>query len=187
MPMIRNGLFAIAACLLTAAPVVAQDTRVLDAFETTGAWEADASTDVTSTIRTVPGREGQALRLDFDFNGRAGYAFAAREIDVTLPENYEISFWVRGVGPLNTFEVKFTDAENENVWWRQTTRYDFPDDWTLFTIKRRQVTKAWGPGEDPVLRQAERMEFVVVAAEGGSGHIEIDQLTLREQIGRAHV
>lgn len=180
MSMIRNGLLATIACLLTAAPALAQDTRVLDAFETTGAWEADASTDVTSTIRTVPGREGQALRLDFDFNGRAGYAFAAREIDLVLPENYEISFWVRGVGPSNTFEVKFTDAENENVWWRQTTRYDFPDDWTLFTIKRRQVTKAWGPGEDPVLRRAERMEFVVVAAEGGAGHIEIDQLTLRE-------
>ena len=180
MSMIRNGLLVITACLLTAAPALAQDTRVLDAFETTGAWEADASTDVSSAIRTVPGRDGQALRLDFDFNGRAGYAFAAREIDFALPENYEISFWVRGVGPLNTFEVKFTDAENENVWWRQTTRYDFPDDWTLFTIKRRQVTKAWGPGEDPVLRQAERMEFVVVAAEGGSGHIEIDQLPLRE-------
>ena len=180
MPMIRNGLLAITACLLAAMPALAQDTRVLDAFETTGAWEADASTDVTSTIRTVPGREGQALRLDFDFNGRAGYAFAAREIDLTLPDNYEISFWVRGVGPLNTFEVKFTDAENENVWWRQVSRYDFPGDWTLFTIKRRQVSKAWGPGEDPVLRQAARMEFVVVAAEGGAGHIEIDQLTLRE-------
>lgn len=180
MSMIRNGLLAIAACLLTAAPALAQDTRVLDALETIGAWEADASTDVSSTIRTVPGREGQALRLDFDFNGRAGYAFAAREIDLVLPDNYEISFWVRGVGPSNTFEVKFTDAANENVWWRQVSRYDFPDDWTLFTIKRRQVTKAWGPGEDPVLRRAERMEFVVVAAEGGAGHIEIDQLTLRE-------
>ncbi|WP_226635166.1 discoidin domain-containing protein [Brevundimonas poindexterae] len=180
MSMIRNTLLGLAACFTLTAPAVAQDARVLDAFETTGAWEADASTDVSSAIRTVPGRKGQALRLDFDFNGRAGYAFAAREIDFALPENYEISFWVRGVGPLNTFEVKFTDAENENVWWRQTTRYDFPDDWTLFTIKRRQVTKAWGPGEDPVLRQAERMEFVVVAAEGGSGHIEIDQLTLRE-------
>ncbi|MBL0947360.1 MAG: discoidin domain-containing protein [Brevundimonas sp.] len=178
--MIRNGLLATIACLLAVAPALAQDTRVLDAFETTGAWEADASTDVTSTIRTVPGREGQALRLDFDFNGRAGYAFAAREIDLVLPDNYEISFWVRGVGPSNTFEVKFTDAANENVWWRQVSRYDFPDDWTLFTIKRRQVTKAWGPGEDPVLRRAERMEFVVVAAEGGAGHIEIDQLTLRE-------
>ncbi len=180
MSMIRKGLLAVTASLLAAAPALAQDARVLDAFETTGTWEADASTDVTSTIRAVPGREGQALRLDFDFNGRAGYAFAAREIDLVLPDNYEISFWVRGVGPLNTFEVKFTDAENENVWWRQTTRYDFPGDWNLFTIKRRQVTKAWGPGEDPVLRQAARMEFVVVAAEGGAGHIEIDQLTLRE-------
>ncbi len=157
----------------------AQTPRVLDAFETLAPWTADASTDVSSTIGAVPGRTGQAMRLDYDFNGKSGYAFATRALTFQAPENYEISFWVRGEGPTNTFEVKFADATGENVHWRQTTRYDAPGDWTLFTIKKRQVIWAWGPNPDRTFRGAERIEFVVVAGEGGQGFIEIDQLSVR--------
>lgn len=153
---------------------------VLDDIEDLTAWKADASTDVSSTISAVPGHDGQAMRLDYDFNGRSGYAFAARALSFIAPENYEIAFWVRGAALPNTFEVKFTDASAENVHWRQTTRYDFPDGWTLFTIKKRQIAWAWGPNPDRAFRGAERIEFVVTAGEGGKGFIEIDGLTLRE-------
>lgn len=167
------------AALLIAAPAQAQSNRTLDTFEDLTPWTADASTDVTSTISSVPGHRGDAMRLDYDFNGRSGYAFAARELSFQAPENYEIRFWVRGEGPTNTFEVKFTDASVENVHWRQVTRYDFPGGWTQFVIKKRQVIWAWGPNPDRTFRGAERIEFVVTAGEGGRGFIEIDDLTIR--------
>ena len=154
---------------------------ILDDFEDLSVWKADASTDVSSTISAVPGHDGgHAMRLDYDFNGKSGYAFAARSLSFTAPENYEISFWVRGDTLPNTFEIKFTDASAENVHWRQTTRYDFPDGWTLFTIKKRQIVWAWGPNPDRAFRGAERIEFVVTAGEGGKGFIEVDGLTLRQ-------
>lgn len=165
--------------LLMAAPAVAQSSRTLDTFENLAPWTADASTDVTSTISSVPGNRGEAMRLSYDFNGRSGYAFAARDLSFEAPENYEIRFWVRGEGPTNTFEIKFTDASGENVHWRQMTRYDFPGGWTEFVIKKRQIVWAWGPNPDRVFRGAERIEFVVVAGEGGRGFIEVDDLTLR--------
>jgi hypothetical protein len=160
---------------MTPAPVV------LDDFEDLTPWKADASTDVSSAISAVAGHDGgRAMRLDYDFNGKSGYAFAARPLTFTAPANYEIQFWVRGDTLPNTFEVKFTDATAENVHWRQTTRYDFPDGWTLFTIEKRQVTWAWGPNPDHAFRGAGRIEFVVTAGEGGKGFIEVDDLTLRE-------
>ena len=146
---------------LMAAPAFAQQTKVLDEMEEAAVWTADASTDVFSTVSSVAGHDGRAVRLTYDFNGKAGYAFAARALPFDLPDNYEISFWMRGAGPTNTFEVKFTDASAENVWWKQTARYDFPDGWTRFVIKRRQVSKAWGPSPETELRRAERVEFVV--------------------------
>lgn len=167
------------AALLIAAPAQAQSSRTLDTFEDLAPWTADASTDVTSTITSVDGHRGEAMRLDYDFNGRSGYAFAARELSFETPENYEIRFWVRGEGPSNTFEVKFTDASAENVHWRQVTRYDFPGGWTQFVIKKRQVIWAWGPNPDRTFRGAERIEFVVTAGEGGKGFIEVDDLTIR--------
>lgn len=178
--MMSRFLVLAAALFAPAAPANAQDTRVLDAFEILTPWTADASTDVSSTISNVSGYQGRAMRLDYDFNGRSGYAFATRALSFEAPENYEISFWVRGQGPTNTFEVKFADETGENVHWRQTTRYEFPGDWTLFTIKKRRVIWAWGPNPDRTFRGAERIEFVVVAGEGGKGFIEIDQLSVRE-------
>ncbi len=167
------------AAFVIAAPAQAQSTRTLDPFEDLAPWTADASTDVTSTLSAVPGHRGKAMRIDYDFNGRSGYAFASRDLSFEAPENYEIRFWVRGQGPTNTFEIKFTDASGENVHWRQTTRYDFPDGWTEFVIKKRQVIWAWGPNPDRTFRGAERIEFVVTAGEGGRGFIEVDDLTIR--------
>ena len=73
---------------LLATAVHAQPARVLDPFETLTPWTADASTDVSSTISAVDGHDGRAMRLTWDFNGRSGYAFAARALDLDVPDNY---------------------------------------------------------------------------------------------------
>jgi hypothetical protein len=166
--------------LAFAAPAQAQQSRILDPFEDLAPWSADASTDVSSTISPVEGRDGRAMRLTYDFNGKSGYAFAARALPLDVPENYEISFWVRGQGRSNTLEIKFVDTSADNVHWRQVRGWTAPNGWTLFTIKRRQIVRAWGPNPDHAFRGAARMEFVVTAGEGGEGWIEVDQLTLRE-------
>lgn len=165
----------------TEVPVQAVVPVRLDDFEDLTLWRADASTDVSSSISPVVGPDGsQALRLSYDFNGRSGYAFATRSLPITTPENYEIRFRVRGSGLPNTFEIKLTDASAENVHWRQITNFDFPDGWTEFVIKKRQIVWAWGPNPDRTFRGAERIEFVVTAGQGGEGWIEVDSLELLE-------
>ncbi|HYC69055.1 discoidin domain-containing protein [Brevundimonas sp.] len=177
--LVRVALF-FGLALIWAAPVEAQTARVLDPFETLTPWSADASTDVSSAISSVPGRDGKAMRLDYDFNGVSGYAFAARAIDLEVPDNYEISFWLRGEMAPNTLEIKFVDGSGDNVHWRQIRGFKANLEWTRYTIKKRQIAWAWGPNPDRTFRGAERIEFVVTAGEGGKGWIEIDQLELRE-------
>jgi hypothetical protein len=176
--VIRAILAAFA--LLIATPVAAQDTRLLDGFEDLSPWSADASTDVSSRISSVDGTTGRAMRLDYDFNGKSGYAFAARALPLEVPENFEISFLVRGETRPNTLEIKLVDASGDNVHWRRIERWTAPDGWTRFVIKKRQIIWAWGPDPDRSFRGAARLEFVITAGEGGAGHIEIDDLTLRE-------
>lgn len=175
-----RSLMACVAALMLALPAHAQTARVLDPFETLSSWTADASTDVSSAISPVDGHDGRAMRLSYDFNGRSGYAFAARAIDLDVPDNYEISFWLRGEMRPNTLEIKFVDASGDNVHWRQIRGFQANAEWTRYTIKRRQIVRAWGPNPDHAFRGAERMEFVVTAGEGGAGWIEVDQLELRE-------
>lgn len=154
---------------------------VLDDFGDLTLWRADASTDVSSSVSAVEGPDqSQAMRLSYNFNGRSGYAFATRSLPLAVPENYEIRFRVRGRGLPNTFEIKLTDASAENVHWRQVTNFDFPEGWTEFVIKKRQIIWAWGPNPDRAFRGAERIEFVVTAGQGGEGWIEVDDLVLLE-------
>lgn len=173
-------LLLLIAGLAFALPAQAQSSRVLDGFGTLSSWSADASTDVSSTISSVAGHDGRAMRLDYDFNGRSGYAFAARAIDLRVPDNYEISFWLRGDMAPNTLEIKFVDATGHNVHWRRVERFQANGEWTRYVVKKRQIVWAWGPEPDRTFRGAARIEFVITAGQGGRGWIEVDQLELRE-------
>lgn len=167
----------LAAALLV--PALAQAQQVLDHFDTLAPWQAQASDGVTSTATSVPGYRGQALRLDFDFHGKGGYAFARRALPLDLPDNYELSFMVKGDAPANHVEFKLTDASGDNVWWYRLPDYTFPNDWKLVRFKKRQVAFAWGPVQDRTLRRADKIEFVVSAGSGGKGSVWIDELALR--------
>lgn len=160
-------------------PAQAGAQQLLDGFETLAPWQAQASDGVSAHASAVPGFKGQALRLDFDFAGKGGYAFARRALPLDLPDNYEISFMVKADAPANHFEFKLTDASGDNVWWYRLPDYVFPGDWKQVRFKKRQVAFAWGPTKDRTLRRADRIEFVVSAGSGGKGAIHLDELSLR--------
>jgi hypothetical protein len=172
---------SIAAALLapTLAGAQPQLPVPLDGFETLAPWQARASDGVAASAASVPGFRGQALRLDFDFGGKGGYAFARRALPLDLPDNYEISFMVKADAPSNHFEFKLADASGDNVWWYRLPDYTFPNDWKLVRFKKRQVAFAWGPTKDRTLRRADHIEFVVSAGSGGKGSVYVDELALR--------
>ncbi|RFP18337.1 MULTISPECIES: discoidin domain-containing protein [unclassified Duganella] len=150
---------------------------VLDDFSNVTQWQAQASDGVLSRASAADG----GLRLDFDFAGRGGYAFARRSLPLDLPENYEISFYIRADAPVNHFEFKLTDASGDNVWWFQQQNYVFPKQWQQVRIKKRQILFAWGPTRDRNLTHADHVEFVVSAGSGGgNGSVTIRQLAIRE-------
>ena len=92
--------------------------RLLDGFETLGGVDSRRLRRRQGlALRHAAGIEGRALRLDFDFGRSAGYAFVRRELPLDLPENFELSFWLRAKAPANNFEVKLADASGDNVWW----------------------------------------------------------------------
>lgn len=157
------------------APVV----RLLDDFEDTSAWSAHPASGVSLDLSPGEGLHGHALRMDFHFSG-GGYAVARRTLPVELPANYAFSFQLRGEAPVNTLEFKLLDASGENVWWHVRRDVSFPDTWQPVTIKKRQISFAWGPQGGGELRQVAAIEIVVTAGSGGTGSVWIDDLELRE-------
>jgi hypothetical protein len=166
--------------LARAAEVAPAQTQVLDALDDISAWRTLASDGVSASVHPARGVQGGALVLEFNFNQTAGYAAASRALPLRLPDNYELSFWIRGEAGRNNFELKLVDASGFNVWWYRRANFVFTGDWQQLRVKRRQIEFAWGPTTDQVLREAAAVEFVVSAGrDGGQGNVWFDQLALK--------
>ncbi|UZK67871.1 discoidin domain-containing protein [Sphingomonas sp. M1-B02] len=153
--------------------------QAIERFDTIEGWSAQASDGVSSRIASVPGQQGKALRLSYDFGRVSGYAFARKVLPVIFPENYELRFRVRGTGGVNDLQLKFVDASGENVWWYQIVNFRPGAAWQTVRVRRRDLSFAWGPKTDKVLRRTASLELVVVRGrDGGAGHVEIDELEL---------
>ncbi len=159
---------------------------VLDNFDDVTRWQVQHTDDVTASLQGVDDKGGKALRLDFEFtdgkgNPINGYATARRALALDLPQNYELSFRVRGDAPVNNLQFKLIDASGENVWWLNQPDFTFPHDWQQIRVKQRQLSFAWGPTTDHTLRHSASIEFVVSSGrEGGKGSVYFDQLSIRE-------
>ncbi|HEY8540564.1 MAG TPA: discoidin domain-containing protein [Steroidobacteraceae bacterium] len=182
--MRRVGLFAL--MLLCAVgfaadePAVPPETSVLDPLDDASAWDTAVSENVIASLRSAEGLKGGALVMEFDLANTAGYASARRKLPTELPEDYEISFWMRGEAGRNHLEVKFVDESGFNVWWYRRPNFQVSGDWQQIRIKRRQIEFAWGPTTDKVLRRFASIEFGIGAGvDGGRGSLWFDDLTLK--------
>ncbi len=158
-------------------PAAVAPSRV-DPFEELAAWKAAPAEGVALALSAAPGERGPALRLDFDFQGRAGWAAARRDFPLELPGNYEIAFSVRGEGASNDLEVKLVDASGENVWWAVRREFVPPQAWQRLRLKKRHFTFAWGPAGGGEIRRVAAFEIAVTARAGGRGWIALDDLTI---------
>jgi hypothetical protein len=155
--------------------------RVLDSFDDIAPWKAVASDGVQASVHPAEGVGGRALRLDFDLAGTAGYALARRALPLDVPAHYELSFYLRADAPVNDLQVKLLDPSGENVWWFNRPNFQFPREWQLVRIKKRQIDFAWGPTKERTLRHAATVELVVAAGRGGGrGSVYVSRLVLRE-------
>lgn len=151
----------------------------LDSLDTIAPWQAKASDGIAARATSVAGHDGKALRLDWDFDSVAGYAFVRRDLPLTLPDNYAISFWVRWTGGTNNLEFKLVDASGDNVWWVSKPDIALKPGWQQITVPKRDIAFAWGPTKDKVLREAASIEFVVSRGrDGGQGSLDIDDIRL---------
>ena len=173
----RIGLavLSLACCAMSAHS--AEPVVPLDTFGDIAPWEVVASDDVMA--RVVPA--GMALRLEFNFNGKAGWAMTRRALPTRLPDNFEITLKVRGDARPNDLQFKLTDASAENVWWFRKPDYVVPAQWQTLRIRKSDIEFAWGPTEDRTLRGFASVEIGFGAGHGGgAGAIEIAELSLQE-------
>jgi hypothetical protein len=173
-----RGLWAL---LVVATPALAAPPTaplVVDDFQSSSAWSAVPASGVTMKLTAEPGPHGNALRVDLDFHGGGGYAVLHRKLDLDLPENYRFEFSLHGETAPQNLELKLIDDSGENVWWCNQVNFEYPREWTLERVRKRQISFAWGPKGGGELRHVAALEFAITAGSGGKGTVWFDDLTL---------
>lgn len=150
--------------------------QVLDQFETTQGWFEIAAEGVRIDTSLAPGYIGKSIQLKFDFISGAGYCGLQKRFPLQLPANFQFSFYLKANAPVNNFEFKLVDQSGENVWWFNQRNFEFPSQWQKIIIKKRKISFAWGPTQNPELAAIDKIEFVVASSAGGKGTIQIDDL-----------
>lgn len=152
--------------------------KTLDDFNNTNGWNYIKSEggDVKMNISNDNGRTGKAIRLDYDFTKGTGYSGLQKLFPLDLPENYEISFWMKADSPSNNFEFKVADASGDNVWFVNHRNFQFPGEWKKIKIKKRNLSFAWGPKPSEKPPRIDRIEFTIASMVGGKGTVWIDDL-----------
>jgi hypothetical protein len=165
--------------LLPCAPTRASAaSQTLDDFSQPNVWQGLATDDISATLRPTSGPHGKAICLDFNFNGVSGGPSLHRSLPITFPENYALSFDVRGTMPPNDLQLKLIDASGDNVWWYRREHFQPTNAWQTITANKREIESAWGPAKDRTLHRTQTLEFTLYAGQGGSGEFCVSNLRL---------
>src|ERR1051325_5000881 len=134
-------------------------TTTLDDFEQLTDWTTASSDGATVSISQDAGKNGLALRVDFDLPKEGGYVIVRKPVDLTLPENYAFTFQMKGDAPRNNVEFKLVDPSGKSVWWRRQRDYTFPVEWQEVVVRKARITLAWG--SPPTPKKIGAVEFAI--------------------------
>lgn len=178
MKRMRAGFLTLSLALLASAGIGHANARVLDDFSDAAAWRAEGTDDIETHLRVANGPQGKAICLDFDFHGVSGAAMLKRELPLSWPANFAVSFDARGAMPPNDLQVKLGDDSGDNVWWYRQAAFQPTADWSTLGFRRSQVEFAWGPAPDRSLRRTRTLEFTIYAGQGGKGELCLANLRI---------
>jgi len=154
-------------------------TVLLDNFENLSLWEKVKSDGVDIEISNESGIDNKCIRIDFNFKLGSGYYGIRRKLNLSLPDNYRFTFYIKGNASPNNLEFKLIDSTGENVWWLNQRNFEFPLNWEKITIKKRDISFAWGPAGGGEIKKIGFIEIIISSSTGGSGTVYIDKLELK--------
>ena len=153
--------------------------RTLESFDDVTAFQSLPSDGVRLALRADSGVAGRAVRMEYDFQGRAGYAVVRRAFTLpVLPAYWAITLWVRGAARPNTLELKLVDSSGQNVWWMRRPDLHVTNGWTQLRFRPSDLSHAWGPLGGGPPRGIAALEIAFTAGEGGEGWLALDDLAI---------
>ena len=152
--------------------------QLVENFEDSLSWKINASDGVLITKNFVKSAEENIVKLEYNFSKGSGYGGIQKQFNIDLPDNYEISFFLKAKSPRNTLEFKLIDSTGNNVWWVNKKNFEFPTEWKKISLKKRNFSFAWGPAGGGMPKHIAKIEIIITASTGGKGTVYIKNLAI---------
>ena len=156
-----------------------QDTRRKFAVDLS-AWQPVVSGNAKLHVTPILSGRSPALRMDFDFQGGGGFVVARCAVSRAMPEDYAVSFRLRGNGPANNLEIKLVDPGGQNVWRHVQKDLEPPRRWKRVKVPSQEIDFGWGPLGSGRMATLGSMELALVAGAGGKGTLWISDLEIED-------
>ncbi len=148
---------------------------VLDDFESKKGWQIFTSEEAKAFLKVVPGKDGNALKIEYDLGDAEGRWIAlVKKFQLDFSKNKTFKFWVKAEGENNCLEFKVVDKDG-SVFGQKYE--DLENKWQEIVVSVDELEYWWG-GDDEELTLPERIEFAVSSIDGGKGSIYLDKLRL---------
>lgn len=152
------------------------DTKIIENFDSLQGW---AVIGEGAKIDKAEGVKKNCLVLSYKLEAKTEWVVVSKKFDdLRLPENYQISFYIKGEGPENNLEFKLIDKDG-NVFWKKWENFKFPEKWLKIVIKKHDISFAWGPNPGAKLSKVDKIEIAISRGSGGKGKVYIDELSLQ--------
>ena len=134
----KAAVFVLLCALAPGVASAQQNPRALDNFDTIDAWKAVASDSVSANLRQAEGAQGEALCLDYDFNGVSGYAVARRTLPMSYPAVNHLQYRLTSEG--DRTRLKFTHKAMGLI--LPEHRDGMPEGWEFGLERIRQIAES---------------------------------------------
>lgn len=138
-----------------------------------------SSEEARVSIEHLAERGTSLIRLTYDLepNQYAGCIVPAAEGDGgSLPENFAISFEIRGTTNRGRLECKIVTDGGSGVWWYVDEKFSLKDGWQSLHLRKRDFQYAWGASRED-LSSFTQIELVFTAEGASSGELEFQKLS----------
>jgi F5/8 type C domain len=144
-------------------------------------WQPVVSGNAELRLSTATAAGISSLKMDFDFKGGAGFVVARQAHRRRMPEEFAMTFRLRGTGAVNHLELKLVDATGQNVWRHVQKDLRPPPRWKRMNVDSQDIEFAWGPSSGGRVQELGSVEIAIVAGEGGRGTWWIADLTIEDR------
>jgi len=161
-------------------------SQVLDSMESVSDWSSGSDSGASLSVTSVNGYSSKAVKLDYSFDSGSWVQVNRDLSGADLSGGDSIRFYYRGTGASNNVEIKVYDSDDD-IFSYTFNGITSQASWISATVLRNKFT-LWTDSDDNPLGDGTadwdsvtKVAIGITKNSGGSGTLDIDNLTLYQQ------